>query len=375
MKKSILATTIAISILGLSVTGCSQTESVEAPSNKTLFAKEVQLDASLPSKGKITELQKKNNGDITVTRDNFIKAETDKYLFEQATRAPMNEWKHDRELVTPQNQTVVRQNRDTLYSKAVVDISEGATFTLPKTELYQSIYVIDENHFDVAVIYPGESVTVTKDMLTEGTHAWVILRTAIKSTSAEDLKKGNEVQDQAIIKAKSAKPYISKGFNQQQREDTRIDLEKDIMKMDMSKAFGKANDKSLETFHRTVGASMGWGGFKTEDAHYKLLVAEDRSGVCSSMTFEEPKLKKNGFFSVTAYGGDGYIHVDNYAISSRDMKANEDGSYTVTFNCKDTLNNINVVEGWTGILRMYLPEDTKEILAFDKTVMMPKTVK
>ena len=43
----------------------------------------------------------------------------------------VNRWKHHREPASLDEQTVIRMNRDTLYSLAVVNISDGATLTVP----------------------------------------------------------------------------------------------------------------------------------------------------------------------------------------------------------------------------------------------------
>ena len=46
------------------------------------------------------------------------------------------------------NQTVVRMNRDTFYSGAIVDISKGATLTIPETHgRYVSVMVVNEDHY------------------------------------------------------------------------------------------------------------------------------------------------------------------------------------------------------------------------------------
>ena len=44
--------------------------------------------------------------------------------------------------------TVIRSNRDTLYSGAIVDISKGATLTIPETNgRYVSVMVVNEDHY------------------------------------------------------------------------------------------------------------------------------------------------------------------------------------------------------------------------------------
>lgn len=111
------------------------------------------LGDHLPKKGQPTETQILNGGSTKVTKDNFILAESDKYFFEQQEKSGINQFTHDRQLLTMDTQTVVRQNRDTLYSKSIWDAEGGVTFELPIIDSYQTLQIIDEQHRTVAVLY------------------------------------------------------------------------------------------------------------------------------------------------------------------------------------------------------------------------------
>ena len=94
---------------------------------------------------------------IPVTEDNYIQAETDWNFAGQQAQAPINTWTHN-DVVTEKNQTIIRSNADVVYSLALVDVSEGATFSIPDRangEL-QMIHYMDENHLTHGVIYAGE---------------------------------------------------------------------------------------------------------------------------------------------------------------------------------------------------------------------------
>ena len=66
----------------------------------------------------------------------------------QPRRAAVNEFVHHREPASIDDQPVIRQNRDTLYSSAIVDISEGATLTLPDAgDRYLSVMVVNNDHY------------------------------------------------------------------------------------------------------------------------------------------------------------------------------------------------------------------------------------
>jgi hypothetical protein len=162
------------------------------------------LGDHLPEKGQPTAIQLKFGGDKEVTEDNFIVAESDKYFFEQQNKLFINAFVHDTELVTPDTQVVVRQNRDTMYSKGVFDTTGGVSFEMPILDAYQSVQIIDENHRTITVLYAEKGknkATITPDMLSFGQHVWVIIRTQVESMAEEDIQKGREKQRLVIARA------------------------------------------------------------------------------------------------------------------------------------------------------------------------------
>ena len=74
-----------------------------------------------------------------------------------------------------------------MYSLAVVDITEGATFTVPKRDAFQIIHIIDENHLTHRVVPAGESVTITQEDVTAGTHVYLLARTKITQDMEDSL--------------------------------------------------------------------------------------------------------------------------------------------------------------------------------------------
>lgn len=68
---------------------------------------------------------------IPVTAENYVQAETDWNFAGQQAKAPINTWIHQ-DRVTKKNQAIIRSNADVLYSLALVDVSRGATLSIPK---------------------------------------------------------------------------------------------------------------------------------------------------------------------------------------------------------------------------------------------------
>jgi len=71
---------------------------------------------------------------VIVNADNFVRAET-AAQFDRTLEMTggVNQFAHLREPTPLDKQNVIRMNRDTLYSAAIVDISKGATLTVPDT--------------------------------------------------------------------------------------------------------------------------------------------------------------------------------------------------------------------------------------------------
>ena len=79
-----------------------------------------------------------------VNVDNFVRAETARmFTALQHQGGGVNRLHHIREPAPLDDQPVIRQNRDTLYSSAIVDLTGGATLALPDAgERYLSVMVV-----------------------------------------------------------------------------------------------------------------------------------------------------------------------------------------------------------------------------------------
>ena len=86
---------------------------------------------------------------IPVTPDNFVRAESDLYFGNLVKEGGVGKLFHRREPAAIDNQTVIRLNRDTLYSSAVFDLDAGpVTITLPDAgKRFMSMQVIDEDEY------------------------------------------------------------------------------------------------------------------------------------------------------------------------------------------------------------------------------------
>lgn len=66
---------------------------------------------------------------IPVTIDNFKRAESDRYMGNLAKEGGLGKLAHRREPASIDNQTIIRLNRDTLYSSGVFDLDGRSAST------------------------------------------------------------------------------------------------------------------------------------------------------------------------------------------------------------------------------------------------------
>ena len=102
---------------------------------------------------------------IHVNSDNFVQAETHRMFRDiQAQAGGVGTFRHNRTPARIDEQTVIRLNRDTLYSFAIVDLAEPARLTLPDADdRYLSAMIVNEHHFVNDVFHEASEYTLTSD--------------------------------------------------------------------------------------------------------------------------------------------------------------------------------------------------------------------
>lgn len=334
-----------------------------------LACKESQKKPESSQASYIKELN--DNGDIMVDETNFTIAETDLYMVNHSKEHEVNTFRHSRQMSDKDNQFVVRENQDVMYSHAVVDITEGATLVNPEWDVYSVIQVIDENQYTIGVVYPGESKTFTRKDVALGNHLFLNMRTGVRTLDSIGYSEAHNHQNHVQILANSSNPYQAKGFDTKSLDETRSRLKARMTEANKPEFyFGKKEE--VDSLQFLIASAVGIFGLPVEHAAYLNTIQptkEIQSGRCSSLTLPVPPIQfdKGGFFSVTTYNEEGWIATDNFALNNRMAEPNEDGSYTFHFNCPDRKNNIDVVKNWTILIRLYRPESKEAILDYMKT--------
>jgi hypothetical protein len=195
---------------------------------------------------------------IHVNVDNFARAETDRMFASlQADAGGVNRLKHNREPTPIDHQPVIRMNRDTLYSVALVDITEGATVTAPDAgERYVSVMMVNEDHYINRVVHePGEHSLTVQEFGTP----WVAVaaRVLVDPGNADDVAAVNRLQDGFAVEASSSEPFELPDHDTAGLDATRtalLELARGMSSFDH--AFGAKGD--VDPVRHLLGSAAGW---------------------------------------------------------------------------------------------------------------------
>jgi hypothetical protein len=292
-----------------------------------------------------------------VTPETYIRAETDRSFrnIVQLNGGAINTFYHFREPTPLDKQTVVRMNKDTLYSGAIVDTSGGAAVTLPQVPdgRYMSILLVDNDHYCPAVFYTLGVHDLPKDTKYLG----VFVRTQIfNPDDPAEIAVVNTLQDQVVIKAKSADPLPSLKWDPASLKARTEQYEKDSLQYSSWKGMMGPRGKVDETT-RHIAAAAAWGLFPEWDATYLNYKGVGDPKGCQKASYRVPENK--AFWSITVYGEDGYMKSENSILNGGNVKLNDDGSFTAYFGskeaCGDVANRLDVSDGWNFLMRIYRP--------------------
>jgi hypothetical protein len=300
---------------------------------------------------------------IHVNVDNFVRAE----MASQIDRTLMvldiniNTWGHIRTPTPLDAQNVIRMNRDTLYSAALVDISKGATLTMPEAgERYLSIMVVNEDHYINKVYHGAGAYELTMEEF-HTPYVFLSARILVDSSDPADIKEVNALQDQIKTEAASARPYTHPNYDSVSYKATYnalIELSRGISGTE--RMFGKKEE--VGEVRHLIGTAFGWGGLPEYEAYYLNVEPNLPAGGAYRLTVKDVPV--DAFWSITLYNADGYLQEnehDAYSVNNITGERNRDGSFTIHFGGDPgSVNYLPIMEGWNYIVRLYQP--SKEIL-------------
>jgi hypothetical protein len=216
-----------------------------------------------------------------VNVDNFVRAETDRMFSDlQRDAGGVNVWNHNRAPAAIDRQTVIRLNRDTLYSFAIVDISDGATFTIPEAgDRYLSVMVVNQDHYINRLFHePGDHASVD-----EFDTPWVMLaaRILVDSADADDVATVNALQDRLGLAAGSARAFVMPDWDEDSLDRTRsaiLELAKGSVQQSPARSAPPSAARTGLTRSTTSSGPPRAG----EDCHPRRRSTRARSRVCQA---------------------------------------------------------------------------------------------
>lgn len=321
----------------------------------------------------------------TVYINNYARAQTDVTMYETILMTGSIGKVYNQQDITAITSSsqyqVVRMNRDTLYSYAVFDLKASSlSIQLPATNgYYMSLYVIDEDQYSIAVVYPDATDTTTVtfkysrlcesgDRLRKNTfisntrYIYMIIRTLVNPLNATDLDRAHGLQNAVVINQTSVGEFVIPQW------DT-VSLAEVSAAMSSIEGYLKPGTNVLgykneidETAH-LIGTATGWGGLPTNQATYELLYppSNDSSLIFQIVVTDVP-IKSSGFWSITVYNASGYLQYneyDSYNYNSLTAQPEADGSFIIYFSAtqQDYMTNwIYIYDGWNYMVRLYEPE-------------------
>ncbi|MGA8970276.1 MAG: DUF1214 domain-containing protein [Pseudolabrys sp.] len=299
---------------------------------------------------------------LPVTADNFIRAETDLYFGRIVKNGGFGKFEHTREPAPLDKQTIIRLNRDTLYSSAVFDLDAGPVkVTLPNpAKRFMSMLVINEDHYLYEVDYGAGNYNFTKSEV--GTRYVLLgLRTFADPANPQDLKEAHALQDAVTVKQRAAGRFEIPNWDpvsQNKMRDALLVLGASLP--DLRKAFGSRFQ--VDQVRHLIGTAAAWGGNPDKDAVYLNVTPSKNDGAAIYKLNVPGKVPVNAFWSVTVYNADGFFQknqYDAYSLNSITAKKATDGSVAVQFGgCDGKIPNcLPTPPGWNYMVRLYRPRD------------------
>lgn len=294
---------------------------------------------------------------VKVSVDNFVRAETGRMMTDLMTAGGgVNRFHHVRVPTPLDQQTVVRMNRDTLYSFAVVDLADGAVLTLPDAGArYVSMAVVNADHFTNRVLHePGKH---RLEVAEHGTrYVTLIGRVLADAADPTDVAAANAVQDGFAVTAGSAEPLAGPRYDKKSLDEARAALL--ALSRTVAGATGMFGTKdAVDPVRHLIGTAMGWGGLPESEAFYATVDPGLPVGEYCIVVHDVPV---DAFWSISLYNADGFFEDSDKGgctINQFTAAKEPDGSVVVHLGgCSDGRPNcLRLMDGWNYTVRLYRP--------------------
>jgi hypothetical protein len=254
-------------------------------------------------------------------------------------------------------QTIIRMNRDTLYSFAIFDLATPVTITKPEARgRFQSMMVINQDHYIKQVEYAPGTYTLTRDKI--GTrYVGVAFRTFVDPNDPQDLAAARAAQDGIRVQQAAPGKFELPDWDW----DSHARLHERILALtpfitDLSDGFGDAG--KVKDIPRLIGTAGGWGANRVRDAKYINVTPPGNDGKMPHV-LTVGTVPVDGFWSVSLYNEKGFFEKnpqEAYSVNNVTAKKEADGSVRIHFGGDPGQPNyLAIMPGWNYIVRLYQP--------------------
>ncbi len=310
----------------------------------------------------------------SVNDDNYAYAMFDMAMQVETNAGAVNKWNHHRTPIALDAQPAPMMNRDTLYSLAIVDATSDITVTIPEIEdgRYVSIHVVEQGHFNYMVGYGAGTYTIKADETTD--FVGINIRTQVDPTNPDDVASANALQDQYILNLGDA-PRVE--FERQNWNLAQFmwHHKKWVAKAQERGVLGAIAAKGkIDQDLLNRGAALATGLLPADAAIYIAGTYSLDTEQCYVATYDVPAQvdAELGFYSITIYGDDDYLHTDDYSnVNNETLRLNEDGKtfdvyYGRPSTCGDVDNLLWIPTDDILIsFRVYLPSPELQATGFE----------
>jgi len=303
---------------------------------------------------------------VPVTKENFAFANLDLAMEREAKLGAINKFYHHRKPMELDKQPAVLMNRDTLYSFAIIDASHGARISVPNGDgRYISVHVMQHDHVTDNVYYGGGEYKIDPGTVTN--FVVVNIRTQVNPNDPADIAKANAIQDKYKIIFPDG--YTPKKFQVIDWDKAQLKaLQKHYTNVADTRGVSKtmAPRGTIPQEDINVGAAVATGLLPDKDAWYNFKSYKVDKKICYTATYPVPGMANPelGFYSMTIYGDDLYLHSEEgSSLSNQEIVPNDDGkTFTLHFGTPETCGKdaknllIAPTDNWTLAFRVYMPD-------------------
>jgi hypothetical protein len=295
-----------------------------------------------------------------VTVENYNRAQTDVNFAGVVKNGGFGKFRHGRELAPPVQQGIVRPNRDTLYSFAIVDLDAGpVTIALPDAgKRFMGMQVVNQDQFTSATYYGAGTHMLTREMI--GTrYAIAVIRFLVDFSRKEDVGEVHALQDAIKFSQERAGTFEIPHWDEASLKKVQAALlQLGTTLSDTRRMFG-ANEDEVDPVKHLIGSAMLWGGYPEKDALY-LPITPARNDGNTIHKLRVGDVPVDGFWSLTVYNSEGYLQPNPYnvySVNSITAKKSPDGSIAIQLGgCDGKIQNcLPITPGWNYTVRLFRP--------------------